>query len=234
MHPFLTLPFMNTYYLTKSFLAFFLVCFILVNFDIVKVLNIFSAFLPHPSPDDDNQSPYLDIDSNDLYFMLIVLFFSISYLSKLLVFFLALFSFMPYHSNLNTKRKFKFNVIDAVIKVSMDFMLIILTAHLLWYHPLFLLNFTININQNILNILILLTKITLTGLNHTRHISNLSTRICLNFFLSHNDFNPVKLMAIWYFTLLITLSLDIHPNSDPNGSSKRSYKEDFFLFVTGI
>ena len=230
MHPFLTLSFMNAYYFTKSFLAFCLVCFTLVNFDIVKVLNIFSAFLPHPSPVDDNQSPHLDIDLNDFYFMLIILFLFISYLCKLLVFSLGLFSFMPYHSNLNTIRKFKSNVIDSAIKVSMEFMLIILIAHFLWYHPLFLLNYTITINQHVLNILILLTKITLTGLSHTRHISNLSIKICLNFILSYHDFNPVKLMAIWYYSLLITLSLDIHPNPGPNESSKRSYKDGFFSF----
>ena len=223
---------MTAYYFIKSCLTLSLVCVFIVNCDIIEVLQSLCAILPCPLPDDDciNQTASVNIDFDDFFFIIIVLLFLIFYFCNLLAIFLGQVMFITYHANLNTLRINKPSESVPVTKISMDFIQIVLMVHLLWYHPQILLNHTGYMNQYALDILILLIKITFKGMFYTKLASKFIIKFCLKFISSNHTFCFNKLFEIWYYSLLMTLSLDIHPNPGPCESNKRAYKDGFLTF----
>ena len=187
---------------------------------------------PYCPCDDDcpNPTPYLNFELYDLVLIISMLMFLIFYLCKLFSLSLSLVLFVPFNANLNTMRNPKINKIDTVNIITAEFMSTILIVYLLRYHPHFFLDLLSCYNQHVFNILILFIKHTLKLMLFSKAVSKCLIKICLKYFSLPKDCYPTKLVALWYFSLLMTLSLDIHPNPGQEESCKRDYKEGFLSF----
>ena len=221
---------MKTFNLIKSCLTLLLICFFIVNFDIIKVIDFLCALFPCSPPGDDlfPRMTYIHNKSIKLFPLVFILIGLLYFLCTMYLFLIDQVLFLPLHVNLSTKNSFKksngFTI--SMLEARMTFILTLLLA---WYHPLLLLNYLTCLNHHFFNTLILFAKTTFKETSYiTRTVSKFLI-YSLRKQVLHNC-HPSKLIALWYYSLLLTLSLDIHPNPGPQKSQKRAYKDSFLSF----
>lgn len=106
----------------------------IVNSDILRVSDCISTLLLQSSYDNDFKVFSYRIDSSNLVFLYSILIYSISYFFKLLMFFVGLFTFVPFHVNLSTRKKVKCN--HRFLSTStLKYVFITVICSFIWYDP---------------------------------------------------------------------------------------------------
>ena len=130
--------------------------------------------------------------------------------------------------NLSTIKKGKCS--QSFLSISMEYVSVSVICFFIWYHPHSLYFCTGYLNQHVLKTLLLLFNyIPVVALN-TKNIIHHTTKACLNLLLVQNESYITNLLGMWYFSLILTLSMDVHPNPGQNQTNKSAYKDGFLSF----
>ena len=107
--PFLWHSQMKTFNLIKSCLTLLLICFFIVNFDIIKVIDFLCALFPCSPPGDDlfPRMTYIHNKSIKLFPLVFILIGQLYFLCTMYLLLIDQVLFLPLHVNLSTKNSFK-------------------------------------------------------------------------------------------------------------------------------
>ena len=217
------------------FIFFFLV---LINVDFVNIIFTLARVLFPNHFDNEIRNfltdPTLSLNAHELIPLasIIVLTITFSILTVPCISFDIVY--IPFNCNLCFLRRHKPNVAIQYqpLRQFLAFLQISFSFLVVWYHPLFLLNFAMLYLHDIIQIIVLFIKLTTKEMSRFEKVLKLTIRICLDKIFIQNNLYPYpsKLFSLWYFSVLMTLSLDIHPNPGPPEFHKKDYKDGFLSF----
>merc|ERR1712148_10119 len=139
--------------------------------------------------------------------------------------------YIPFNCNLCFLRhKSTIAIHYQLLRKFFVFLLIFFLFLVVWYHPHFLMNLAMLYQHDLIQILVAFIKLTIKETSRSEKVLKLTIRICLKKIFIQNDLHPAKVFSFWYFSMLMTLSLDIHPNPGPPEFHKKDYKDGFLSF----
>ena len=173
----------------------------------------------------------LALNVHEVFVLATIIFLTITFFILTVPVVTSVIVYIPFNCNLCLlRRKSNIGIHYQLLRKFFAFLQISFLFLVIWYHPLFLLNLAMSYQHDLIQILVVFTKLTIKEMSRSEKVLKLTIRICLVKIFIQNDLHSAKVFSLWYFSMLMTLSLDIHPNPGPPKLPKKDYKDGFLSF----